>query len=96
LGHLTLGKNKEGLSFFSSAVVTVLGGTFQYIKFKNEVESYNHLKDDYLTAPEENWTAYEHDLNRSKGRIKDHRFWVNMSLATYGAIWGFNLLTVTR
>ncbi len=96
LGHLTLGKNKEGLSFFSSALVTVLGGAYQNNKFKNEVESYNHLKDDYLTAPEENWTAYEHDLNRSKGRIKDHRFWVNMSLATYGAIWGFNLLTVTR
>ncbi len=95
LGHLTLGKNKEGLSFFSSALVTVLGGAYQNNKFKNEVESYNHLKDDYLTAPEENWTAYEHDLNQSKGRIKDHRFWVDMSIVTYVAILGFNLLTVT-
>ncbi|MBC8487295.1 MAG: hypothetical protein H8D45_14795 [Bacteroidetes bacterium] len=94
-GHWTLGKKKEGFGFFSSTVVTVVWGAFQYIKFQNEVENYNQLREDYITSNEQDWEDYEDRLSQSKVRIKNHRNQVYGTLVTSGIVWGYNLLTVT-
>ena len=93
-GHFSLGKKKQGIGFMSGVIFTVGWAIFHGKEFRNERDSYNRLKDNYLNSPEGDWVSYEHDLDSSKNRIINYRNNVYGGLFLYAGVWLSSYLTI--
>jgi len=93
-GQWSLGKKRQGVSYFTGALISALWGGVQYYNYKREVNNYNQIKTNYLES-DENWDKLENDLSLSRNKLISHRNQIYGSIMSFGIVWGFNVFTVT-